>query len=344
MNKYSIIFLLILTTSYSGWTQQEKLIGTWIKTKIEALDGQYSDAGLMQDATFLKYTFLNDGTIYISTSPDAYGDEDRYFLEANGVIVFHYFSMQIESLTENDMVLIQLDNFKIPDNATKVHFVREEEYLRRQQFYPNEYAVRDNDTIYKSGEKAYVTFKDKSTNFWGFLRDNLEEVVPPKKAEFALATFVVNADATVDNVEIWHHVSQKYDDKIKTLIKQTSNGWITHPINGKGVKVWKPFYIKLNVLKKVRITESLTLTTIDETKKFPQDYFSQYVQAIFLIDEGLWSDAISVLLNCIGLTKNPLNVYYQLSICYGHVNNPELEQFYSDQLKKTPLAYLISQK
>ncbi|CAM4244928.1 hypothetical protein ZONE111904_09480 [Zobellia nedashkovskayae] len=271
MNIRIIYSIFLFTLSTSLFSQNSGIIlGSWIKTEMEAFDKKSDPFIEKRDEKFIKYTFENNGQMYISSVYNEKGNEIKYTIK-NDIIDLLFNKFKIEKIDARELVLIELNNNKISPSSTRMFFTREQVYLDGLALNEKDIIKEGKDYLHIENQKVYPKFRNKDfADVKSFIQPFVEERSNGKE-HLSYSTFVINTDGKVSDIKIHHHINKSYDKNLKKAISKTNGMWISPIVNGKKVKVLKEVlfhYIVFPDLKNVNGKIEVNQKTSDITKSY----------------------------------------------------------------------------
>lgn len=314
----SSIFLFTLSTSL--FSQNSRIIlGSWIKTKLEAFDKKNDPLIEKRDKKFIKYTFENNGQMYISSVYNEKGNLIRYSIQ-NDIVNLMFNKFKIEKIDNRQLILVELNNNRIRPNSTRIFFTKEQFYLDGLILDEKDIVTKGQDSLYVENQKVYPKFKNKdNADVKSFIQPFVEERSNGKE-HLSYSTFVINTDGKVSDIKIHHRINKSYDKNLKKAISKTSGMWISPIVNGKKVKVLKEIsfhYIVFPDLKNVNGKIEVKEKTSDITKS----YESLFKQATKEYLRGNLESALKTYSRCIDLSTNNINISIQKNLIYKKQND-----------------------
>ncbi|WP_106794701.1 hypothetical protein [Aquimarina sp. Aq78] len=320
MNIRIITSIFLFTLSTSLFSQNSRIIlGSWIKTKMEAFDKKSDPFIEKRDEKFIKYTFENNGQMYISSVYNEKGNEIKYTIQ-NNIVDLLFNKFKIEKIDNKQLILIELNNNKISPSSTRIFFNREQVYLDGLTLDEKDIIKEEQDYLYIENQKVYPKFRNKdNADVKSFIQPFVEERSNGKE-HLSYSTFVINTDGKVSDIKIHHHINKSYDKNLKKAISKTNGMWISPIVNGKKVKVLKEIsfhYIVFPDLKNVNGKIEVNKKTSDITKS----YESLFKQATKEYLRGNLESALKTYSKSIDLTSNNINISIQKNIIYKKLND-----------------------
>lgn len=338
MHKTLFIILFQLSLTCSVAQQSQLLLGTWIKTNIETNNLQ-----IAADTKYLKYTFENDGKFYLSIDYDEKGIEYRYKLIGN-ILALNDNKLNIISLEKDYLVLEDVGKANDP---IKIYFTKKSKLLAENTFGQNDYYTSGNDTIYFESELVYPEFENKNTKTSdGFILSNLVGLINGNEETYLFATFIVNTDGQISNLDIFHHISNKYDSNIIKAIEKTSGMWTSPFVNGKKVKVLKEIvyhYHKIPNLQSSETNNSKFIKIETQAEKFHTKYKLFYKEAIKQYLRGNMKSALNLFMRCENLTDEKINSIIGMSKCYQELNDSVNYQNSLNKIRESKFSYILKE-
>lgn len=337
MHKTLFIILFQLSLTCSVAQQSQLLLGTWIKTNIETNNLQ-----IAADTKYLKYTFENDGKFYLSTDHDEKGIEYLYKLIGN-ILALNDNKLNIISLEKDYLVLEDVDKANDP---IKIYFTKKSKLLSENTFGQNDYYTSGNDTIYFESELVYPEFENKNNKTSdGFILSNLVGLINGNEETYLFATFIVNTDGQISNLDIFHHISNIYDSNLIKAIEKTNGMWTSPFLNGKKVKVLKEIaYHYHKIPNSNSVTNSNKFIRIEtHAEKFRAKYKLFYKEAIKQYLRGDMKSALNLYMRCENLTDEKINTIIGMSMCYQGLNDSVNYQNSLNMIRKSKFSYILKE-
>ena len=338
IKKLSTIFLF--TVSISIFSQNDRVIlGTWIKTKMEAFDKKPNTFIKQRNEKFLKYTFENNSQMYISSVYNEKGNELKYIVH-NDVVDLAFNRFKIEKINNNELILVELNNNKISLNSTRIFLTREQLYLDKLAHDKKDIIKEGDNSIYLENEKVYPKFKNKDKiDVKNFIQPYVEGL-SKRKEHLSYSTFLINTNGKVSDVKIHHHINKSYDKNLKKAILKTSGMWVSPVVNGAKVKVIKEIsfhYIVYpdlkNVNGKIEVNEKKSYIT--------ESYEEIFKKATKEYLRGNLESALEIYSKGIDLTLNNINIIIQKNIIYKKLNDTSNFEKTKNEIQNSKFNYTL---
>ncbi|PNW27133.1 hypothetical protein [Formosa algae] len=333
---YKLLLLIILNLIFSNsYSQSENLIlGTWIKTDLKS-----NSKDVNEFTNFLKYTFKPSGKFYLSTSPKDLGIESDYNIEGK-TLQLKFNTQQILKL-DKDSLIIQDSNKK--GALTTLYFIKEDAYIKNT-LTPNDFFLKDKDTIYFENALLSPTFKNKHyKNDHDFILHHVKHNTKDQEA-YSYATFIIDTTNQVSDINILHHISKKYDQDVVEAIKKTNGMWSLPTINGKKVpvlKTWSMLYYKMpNVNGMGSKSNNVTVVT-SKAEKFNKRYTLFFIEAVKQYLKTNYKSALNLFQRSENLTSDKLNAKIQIANCYKSLHDNEAYNNIKTIIEKSQLDYVM---
>ena len=286
---------------------------------MEAFDKKNNPFIEKRDKKFIKYTFENNGQMYISSAYNEKGNEIKYIIQ-NDIIDLLFNKFKIEKIDNKQLILVALYNNKISPNSTRIFFTKEQVYLDGLTLDEKDIIRKGQDSIYIENQKVYPKFKNKdNADVKSFIQPFVEERSNGKE-HLSYSTFVINTDGKVSDIKIHHHINKSYDKNLKKAISKTSGMWISPIVNGKKVTVLKEIsfhYIVFPDLKNV----NGKIEVKEKTRDISKSYESLFKQATKEYLKGNLESALKIYSDCIDLSTNNINISIQKNIIHKKQND-----------------------
>lgn len=227
--KHALLYSVAICIAIASFSQNQEMIQKgWIKTATENLSQRKADP----DTLYTRYTF-DKYTLYISFNPGWDEYKQTWSIVEDSLIIGSSI-YKIEELTDTSLT-IEIGGF------------------RRLKFLSEEYLSSQDKNLVLSGEfngrplyKAnnYITPRySKKTS----LRDIIQKSVEGynvKKAAYFLATFIVDEEGKVENVQIVKGITEGFDNEIIKQLLKTSKNWKPAYFKGKPIQTQMFYDIK----------------------------------------------------------------------------------------------------
>ncbi|WP_442264549.1 hypothetical protein ACSIGC_09290 [Tenacibaculum sp. ZS6-P6] len=312
------LFLFILSTTL--FSQNNRIIlGSWIKTKIEAFDKGNNPFIEKRDKNFIKYTFENNGQMYISSVYNEKGYKIKYTVK-NDIIDLLFNKFKIEKIDNRQLILIELNNNKISPSSARMFFSREQVYLDELTLDEKNIIKQGKDSLYIENQKVYPKFRNKDyANVKSFIQPFVEGRSNGKE-HLSYSTFVINTDGKVSDIKIHHHINKSYDKNLKKAILKTNGMWISPVVNGKKVKVLKEVLFHYILFSNSKNTNG-KIEINQKTNGITKSYESLFKKATKEYLIGNLESALKIYSECVDLTSNNINISIQKNIIYKKLND-----------------------
>jgi hypothetical protein len=318
------------------------IIGSWVKTKVEAFDKTMTSTLMERNLSFLKYTFENNGKAYFSVTPTEKGFENKYKIKKD-VIEFGFNKMKIEQIDAANLVLVELDGDAVTKKSVRFHFIREQAYLDKIPMAIDGFYVLEKDTVFFESNKIFPMFNHKDyADVKSFLGPFVEGESDKKEA-YAFATFIVDTLGKISDVKMHHHINKSYDKSLLKAILKTEGTWTSPVMNGKKVKVLKE--IEFAYYNSENFGSSSNPMSFEHRFNiFPSDYRSKFNAAIKLMFRNDYKTALDIYNQCQHLTSDSANIALQKSTCFDVLNDVTNSNLMLEAVKKSNLKYLVKDK
>ncbi|HEY9169315.1 MAG TPA: hypothetical protein VIN72_07505 [Lutibacter sp.] len=335
---YKTLFIILFQLAITSVVAQQRqlLLGTWIKTHLETNNSQ-----IAADTKYLKYTFENDGKFYLSTDYDDKGIEYRYKLIGD-ILELNDNKLNIISL-ENDYLI--LEDIGETNDPIKIYFTKMSKLLSENTISQNDYYMRDNDTIYFENELIYPEFEKKNNKTSdGYILSKMVGQINGKEESYSFATFIVNTNGQISNIDIMHHIGNKYDSNLIKAIEKTNGMWTSPTINGKKVNVLKEItyhYPKIPNLPST-VTKNYKFIRVEtQAEKFQTKYQLFYKEAVKQYLRGNMKSALNLFMRCENLTDEKINTIIGMNKCYKELNDSENYQNSLNKIQESKFSYIL---
>lgn len=290
----------------------EKILGTWIKTKVEAFNNNPTKLIKARDKKFIKYTFEKAGRMFMSSEYNKKGNEIKYVVYGD-IVDLRYNKLKIEKLDNDELILVELQNNRISPNSARLYFTKEQVFLNKLPINESDIFVKDQDTTYFETQKVYPKFQnDTRADIEDFIQPYVEGLSNRKEA-FSYASFIVNTNGKVSDIKIHHHINKKYDEGLKKAIMKSSGMWISPRVNGKKVKVLKEVTFHYIVFPDMGSSGN-GLIIKEKSRAISDSYISEFKSANKELYRGNYENALKGFSKCIDMTPNNSNAIYQKAL------------------------------
>ncbi len=307
-----ILLLILLLVSEFSFAQINKtfLPGSWIKSKVEFIDGvQLPD----EDALKHQYTKFNFGKnqVGISTAFNSKGTLFGFKLAGNIIDVFinrnfKSNSYLIEKLTATELILLQKGSqgFKQED-VLRIYLINEQHYQNTWQVKADDiFAISNNDTVFKAHDRLYPTFNNSLA-----LHDYITGLIPEfnnvsSSSNYFLASYIVRKNGTVDDIKVLERINGAFDNQVVKALNQTSQKWIPAKLHGRPVDV--------------QMTESFRFLTAEQAIPF-YDYDDKGHEAL---REKKYEEALYFFSKAVEKVPSNMNAWLNIAMCKIYLGHP----------------------
>lgn len=227
--KYILLYsLTVFITLASLGQNQKKIQKSWIKTEIINLSGTETEP----DTLYIRYSF-DKSILYISFYPGWDDYKQEWVIDGNNLRI-GFDTYKIEELTDTTLT-IALKGFR------RLKF-SSEEYLSNQEKNLISLGDFNGKPLYKANN--YITPRySKKTSLPTIIQKHLEGY-NIKKANYFLATFIVNTEGKIENVKIVKGITDGFDKEVIKQLLKTSKDWQPAYFKGKPIQTQMVYEIK----------------------------------------------------------------------------------------------------
>lgn len=217
--KVLIAFLLFSINLFA----QNKLNSSYVAAKINYLSGEDLPDDNILKYTYVKYTFTPTGEFGSSSAYNDKGLEYLYQVSGNRLMIKTLEGSVINTLRimewdNNKMVLVSASATGALDDAMSLQYTFYNEKLVQRSMplkADDIFSIKENDTVYKSGQKIYASFKGSS--FQRYLQLEIgKKNLNPKDVEL-ISTFIINENGKPDSLRILQGISKSTTKNIGKL-------------------------------------------------------------------------------------------------------------------------------
>jgi hypothetical protein len=301
------LFYLLIFLQFNNLISQnlKQIEGSWIKKNLTEEDKKSP----------LKYTFTKN-KLYISTKYTYLGREYDLKIK-NNHIYLPFITLFIEQLDDENLKVVEINSGDFKSKYTPIIFIREETYLRNINLKECAFYVKDQDTIYKDYKSCYATMN----KYIDYSDISLKYTFDNSSQWFVYATYVIDENGNVNDINVLHHVDKKIDKEIYNRISATNKKWKTHKIGGKSIK------IQSNIIY---------------GNQFHNEYADNFIFAMNFIEKNSFEDAIIALKKCRELIVNKANIDYHLYLTYQKIGRKKEAEIHKSYVLKSTLSYLLN--
>ncbi|GAB2870877.1 energy transducer TonB [Hymenobacter ruber] len=315
MNNFIRIFIFLLFTtlipSIEVWGQStpQLLLGSWVKTRLEAKTGAELPITFRSKRSYLRFAFYKNGKAFKSTDFKDKGYPMTYNVKGNA-LVFGINTYTIEAIDSVHLVLLEEARNGYDEPSVRYTFTRETIYQNSLPADQETAVFRRGKLIYKESEKATPELLAKSS-FSDFLHDNMSVLQESAKENgFFVASFVVLPSGKLDTIQIHKGRNELFDRQFVKAVQRTDGLWKPAMIDGQPVAVEKEIRFRY-----------FTFASM-------MDYSRKYDMGIKLKTQREYESAIVFLSACIQLDQFDIDAYYHRAICYKE--NSQLQNACTD--------------
>ena len=335
--KYNLLLCSLFFTIYSYSQNTSNLNGSWVlEKKSNALDSEI-DEQAETDIDYLKFTFASPNLLDMTKNYKANLHFQKYSLK-NEIIKLQFGrKFLIEKLTKKELVLVELENKRINTKSVRYWFIKEQLYLDKLPLKAGDSLLINGDFVYRSSKKLYPKFTNKKYPDFHIYMDTHIKDGYENGENFYLATFTLQPNGKIDNINIFHHVNKEQDKSIISAIKNSEGMWKLPKLNNKGVPILH--FIEDRVNKKK--TQNLLDFTPHTFKKYSDFYYTNFHKAILSIQQGNYNEALKYIAICESINPNEPNLIFHKIKCYEKTGNVQKSYENKESLKNTKLRYLL---
>jgi hypothetical protein len=228
MKRTLLYSLLTFITILSFSQNQKKIQKAWIKTTIENLSINETEP----DTLYTRYTF-DKAALFISFYP-AWDDYKQEWSINGNDLTIGFDTYKIETLTDTSLT-IALEGFR------RIKFLSEG-YLSGQDKNLITLGDFNGKPLYKAND--YITPRySKRISLRNVIQKNVE-AYNIKKATYFLATFIVNEEGKVENVQIIKGITDGFNNEIIKQLMKASKDWKPAYFKGRPIQTQTVYEIK----------------------------------------------------------------------------------------------------
>lgn len=207
---YLLVLVILLGLPSVAFSQAEKKIQkSWIRTSAENL----SAIDIGPDTLYTRYTF-DKPKLYISFYPGWDDYQQEWTIDKDKIII-GFDAYHIEELTDTSLV-IKLAEFR------KYSFLADD-YLASQKKYLDSVGIYKGKALYRANK--FITPRYVRGKPLGTLIQKSVEGYNIKRANYFLATFIVNENGEVENIKVVKGITSGFDNEIVKQLQRTSKDW-----------------------------------------------------------------------------------------------------------------------
>jgi len=337
--QYSLILFSLLFLTYSYSQNITSLKGAWIlETKANALKTKLdnkpkSDTKL----SYLRFTFAKPNLIDITNNYSANLHFQKYS-RINNIITLQFGrQFLIEKSTTNELVLVELENNQISAESVRYWFIREQLYLDKLPLKANDSLLINGAFVYRSSKKLYPKFANKKHPDFHIYMDTHIKSDFEIGENFYLASFILQPNGRISNIEIFHHVNKAQDKKIKRAIKNSEGMWELPVLNDKKVPILHFIEDRFNKKK----TQNLLDVTPHTFREYNDIYYENFHKVVLNIQQENYEEALKYIAICENVNSNNPNLIFHKIRCYEKTGEIQRAIEAKKILKSTKLEYLL---
>ena len=295
MNKVLFFILLLFSiNTIKGNNINDLLIGSWIKTDIEFVDGSKLPIENSVNMQYLRFTFRDSKTLYKSTSFDFLGGKFEYSILNDRGIKAEFILYEVEKVTKDSLILKEIT--QTGKTGFRYFFEKESLYQSKIRLDSSMFYVVNSDTIYLESEKFRPEYLG-DLPFQFVLSQKLSNYRQFDKEELFMVSMIINEYGELENITLQKGINEKYDNKAIEIIKQNAKKWKPATYNGKTIKTLKILKIQYG-----------------DPQKMPL-YHLDYFEGIKFEQIRKFDKAIKFFTKCIELNPDDPDAYYHRGIC-----------------------------
>lgn len=301
MKKLLIIYLTLLTFLSQGQEIKSKLIGAWILTSRVYKSGAELPPPQRLKDSYFRFEFNDSDKVNKSFNPLSKGWMFDYSIDKN-ILKIGFVNYRIELLTIDSLILLEQSKGEYDESAIKYSFVSEPLYQESMPLTADMLIVSSKDTIYLENEKIYAHFENPES-FEKFIVTKTFQYVPTGINYFFMATFIVNADGSIDSIKIQKSLNKIFDSHFIEAVKKSEVNWKPASCHGKNVKI-------------LHQTVFVNFTKLNYNTQY-----TNYANGIIFLEQGNFLKAITSFKIYLDSNPDDIDAIYHRGLAYYRLND-----------------------
>jgi tetratricopeptide (TPR) repeat protein len=301
MKKFIIVYLTLLTFLSQGQEIKSKLTGAWILTSRVYKSGAELPPKLTLKDSYFRFEFNDSDKVNKSFNPLNKGWMFDYSIDKN-ILKIGFVNYRIELLTKDSLILLEQSKGEYDESAIKYSFVSESLYQESIPLTADMLIISSKDTIYLENEKINAHFENPDS-FEDYISTKTSQYVPTGIAYFFMATFIVNADGSIDSIKIHKSLNKIFDNHFIEAVKKSE-------------VYWKPAYFHGKNVKTLHQTVFIHFTIDDFYERI-----TNYADGIIFMEQGIFLKAITSFKIYLDSNPGDVDAIYHRGLAYYRLND-----------------------
>ncbi|MBO3698231.1 hypothetical protein [Roseivirga sp. E12] len=333
-----LIFSLAIAFQFSSVhaQKQKDILGSWVRVNSgEGLSLKTAvQSGKEED--YLKLQFDKDGKLKIYGTYRANGISTDYKFKRGKLTYGFDRAFNIDAYSDSSLVLSE------EGSSSKHYYLREKTFLKGLPINETDWYSNKENRVYFASKKLYPQFITQKYPDFHLYVHNAAKASYNLGPNYLFATFSIQPDGSITDVELWHHVNQEADEKIVEAIQNSSQRWKLPLLESRGVAI--NMYVDDSFVKRGR-SENLEISLT------PNEVFANnadaYTYGILSFMKALKRQEYESALESIGICEmikpnEPNLIYLRYLLAKARGDSKSMEE-YQEQLSLSSLSYLLRQ-
>ena len=336
----SLLPMLILAQT-STKEVYRALEGSWVKLNVEWVDDDHKEALPDYHRHYLKYEWSSKKKLSVYGSYLANGVEVSHQLKGRKLSFSFGRHFIIEEVDEQNLVMVELDGGPSGEKTIRFEFIREPLYIDALPLSSDDYMVEPSgDTLFFDSEKFHPRFSHKQYPDFHLYVHNQVKRYYPKGENYFYASFEINPDSKISQVQVFAGADKKSSEKAIEAIRKSEGMWTLPELNGRGVRVLVTIEDRYN---NSGLNTSLSSNQNDISQRYSDAFVRAHQKATRLYLRKRYDDMPEWLDRCEKMQPNDPNYLYLKYLYSQAIGNGRAVKTYKEKLANTSLKFLLNQ-
>lgn len=341
MKRKRVFAIFILSLSTLSFAQKSsQILGPWVRVgQGVGLTAESAFESINED-DYLKLHFQKGERLKIYGNYAANGIETAYKYRKRKITYGFDRVFEVESYSDSILVLIEVEKSGRKEDFIKHYYLKEKVFLNRLEVGQNHWYVSGADTVYFSSKKLYPQFQTIEYPDFHLYVHNAAKEVYNNGPNYMFASFSIEPDGLVKDVEIWHHINQEADARVAQAIQNSMGRWQMPLLNDKDVTV--NMHIDDSYVK--RDTSHGLEIALNQNEVF-ENSADAYRNSVLRIARSFklrdYEKVLEYIAVCESIVPEEPNLLYLKYKTHLAMNNEIETKRFLDLVKKSRLSYLV---
>ncbi|MFY0592795.1 hypothetical protein [Roseivirga sp.] len=333
--------ILMMSCSFASVAQKKgHIIGSWVRVGQGINSASESAFDSINKDVYLKLHFQKDKILKIYGSYAANGIETAYMFRKGKITYGFNRIFEVESYSDTTLVLIEWETGKVKERMARQYYLKEKVFLDRLAIENGDFFLNEADTTYFSSKKLYPQFQTIEYPDFHLYVHNAAKEVYNNGPNYMFASFSIEPDGLVKDIEIWHHISKEADASVVLAIQNSTGRWQMPLLNDKDVTV--NMHIDDSYVKREkRQGQKIALSQNEMFVNSADAYRNSMLRIVRNFKLEDYERALKYIDICEQIAPEEPNLLYLRYKVYLAMNNELESSRYLELIKLSRLNYLV---